>query len=240
MSPDEKTCPHCAETVKAAAVKCKHCGSDLPPLPPTPADDVPEKKQASCGQMLGCFGVLMVVGLISAIFNAGDSDTNNIADAEAPGAIAAIEKTEPLLEPPVETEHAESVATQEPEIQSEAVAVPPAGLRELCYVGVNSYLPAGVTVGEFLDRGTQRGYFRNTLITGDTVRFRSPQNSGALRVITLSFRRTSPTPECNASFSATLSSGSINFERLNDANLYVLLAMLEAMAFSDDVEPLTD
>jgi hypothetical protein len=29
FEPDEKTCPYCAETVKAAAIKCKHCGSDL-------------------------------------------------------------------------------------------------------------------------------------------------------------------------------------------------------------------
>lgn len=28
-SGDEKQCPYCAETVKAAAVKCRHCGSPL-------------------------------------------------------------------------------------------------------------------------------------------------------------------------------------------------------------------
>lgn len=28
-SQDTKTCPYCAETVKAAALKCKHCGSSL-------------------------------------------------------------------------------------------------------------------------------------------------------------------------------------------------------------------
>ena len=26
---DEKVCPYCAEVVKAAAIKCRHCGSEL-------------------------------------------------------------------------------------------------------------------------------------------------------------------------------------------------------------------
>lgn len=31
-----KKCPFCAEVVRAEAIKCKHCGSELPPSPESP------------------------------------------------------------------------------------------------------------------------------------------------------------------------------------------------------------
>jgi Mce-associated membrane protein len=46
LAPDEKVCPYCAETIKAAAVRCRFCQSDLPPgtasHPESPAGPPPE------------------------------------------------------------------------------------------------------------------------------------------------------------------------------------------------------
>ncbi|MFT4190863.1 MAG: superinfection immunity protein [Comamonas sp.] len=57
LAGDTRTCPFCAETVKAAAKLCKHCRSELPPLEATSAVRVstvaspptePEKPQGVC------------------------------------------------------------------------------------------------------------------------------------------------------------------------------------------------
>jgi hypothetical protein len=46
MNHDEKACPFCAETIKAAALKCKHCGEAIKDTSATRPVEKPEDQSA--------------------------------------------------------------------------------------------------------------------------------------------------------------------------------------------------
>lgn len=86
MNDDEKICPRCAETVKKAALVCRYCGHEFetppktqPPrqfVKPPPPDDS-KSKQARNG-LLGCLGLIVVLGLIGQCTGGGGGESNSV------------------------------------------------------------------------------------------------------------------------------------------------------------------
>ena len=80
MQADEKTCPECAETVKAAAKACKHCGYrfDTAPLSEVvPANNAPSPNYGML--MIWVFGLLAAAALTAFLLqmNRAATQTDN-------------------------------------------------------------------------------------------------------------------------------------------------------------------
>ncbi len=84
MSDDTKVCPKCAETVRAEAKVCRHCGHTFGAVDESVPSSAP-KKGGFLIKGLGCLGIALVVVLLIGVFapeDASRSDNTAVTSSE--------------------------------------------------------------------------------------------------------------------------------------------------------------
>lgn len=94
---DEKTCPRCAETVKAAAVVCRFCGYDFltgaapPPQPARSAPAAAEDQAKANSRSTGCGLAILLFLVLAAIVQCDADESTTATDTAAIDAAAALD-----------------------------------------------------------------------------------------------------------------------------------------------------
>jgi hypothetical protein len=83
MESDEKKCPRCAETVKAEAKVCRHCGYDFATGAAPGAAAAPPKKRGAGSKVLGCVGLAIVILIILAVIGSNMDPASKTSGGEA-------------------------------------------------------------------------------------------------------------------------------------------------------------
>lgn len=121
MPADSKTCPRCAETVKAAALVCKHCGHEFPApeKPPSPAAPTPTKDQPklTANQKIGCLALFVALGAVSLCTRAGVDQEGNTTRAPDSAAEATSTPSEVSEESEIAAPPARVQSAPEPDIR---------------------------------------------------------------------------------------------------------------------------